>query len=83
MLTNTVIVALISAFFVLLTGKIGMRDYLIEACKVPILSKLFACDFCYCFWLNVLLCAGLAFAYSDYTMLVIPILATPITRYLI
>lgn len=83
MLTNTVIVALLSAFFVLFTGKIGIRDYLIETCKVPILSKLFACDFCYCFWFNVLLCAGLTFAYSDYTMLVIPILATPITRYLI
>ena len=83
MLTNTVIIALLSAFFVLFTSKIGMRDYLVETCKAPILSRLFACDFCYCFWVNAFICVGLAFVYSDYTMLVIPILATPITRYLI
>lgn len=83
MLTKTAIVALISAFFVLFTGKTGMRDHVIENCKIELLSKLFACDFCYCFWVNAFICAGLALAYYDYTILVIPVLSTPITRHLI
>ena len=83
MLTDTILVALVSAFFVIFTHKTGIRNYVIENCKIELLSKLFACDFCYCFWLNAIICVGLAFAYSDYTMLAIPYLSTPITRYLV
>lgn len=75
-------VASISAFIILLIGKLGIRDKIIE--RAPkVISQLFECDFCLSFWTSLILALILAIFFSEIYILFIPIISTPITRILL
>lgn len=82
-LISAIIIALVAAFIILFIDKIGLRNWLIE--KSPkLLSKLFSCDFCLSFWVSVILTLIAVFVLGgDMIYLISPILATPITRFLL
>lgn len=74
--------ALTAAFTILLIGKLGIRNYIIA--RAPkLISQLFECDFCLSFWISVILAVILAIFFSEFSILFIPILSTPITRILL
>ena len=79
-----IITALVSAFIVLLISKLGFRDYIITR-GPSVVSKLFSCDFCLCFWLSVIVSVFLFLAQSphDALFIIVPICSTPIARYLL
>lgn len=82
MLTHVIIIALISAFVILFITKVGLRDFVIEQ-GPRLISKMFNCDFCLSFWTNVFMTI-IVISYTGFLpFMVIPILATPITRILI
>lgn len=75
-------IALIAAFGILLIDKLGVRDKIIL--RAPkLISKLFDCDFCLSFWSSVILAIILALFYNEPIFFIIPIVSTPITRFLI
>lgn len=82
MLIDTIIIALISAFIILLITKIGLRDFIIER-GPKLISKMFNCDFCLSFWTNVFVAFFIAALLGFLPLIVAPIFATPITRILI
>lgn len=75
-------IALIAAFGILLIGKLGVRDKIIL--RAPkLISKLFDCDFCLSFWSSVILAIILALFSNEPIFFIIPIISTPIIRFLI
>ncbi len=82
MLWALVCIALMSAFAILLIGKLGIRDAIIA--KAPkLISQLFSCDFCLSFWVSFALAVILALFFCEMSILFVPLLSTPITRILI
>lgn len=82
MICIAIIVACASSFGILLIGKLGIRDEIIT--KAPkLISQLFGCDFCLSFWISLILAIILAIFFEEIIILFIPILSTPITRFLI
>lgn len=78
----TFIIALIVAFIILLIGKLGLRNYLIA--RAPkLISELLECDFCLSFWLSLILACILAIIIGDINIIFIPVLSTPIIRFLL
>lgn len=76
------VVACMSAFIVLLLGRLGVRDYVVMY-GTRLLSALFSCDFCMCFWTVVAITTILVVAlHSPALLLAIPI-STPIARILL
>lgn len=78
-IANVLISALASSFVILFISKIGLREAFITTAPKP-LSKMFDCDFCLSFWINVALCLFQFCTTGDAYWLIIPIYATPITR---
>ena len=78
----SIIIASLSAFFILFIGKIGLREKIILYAP-ELLSKLYSCDFCLSFWISVIFAIFVALIHQDPTMLIIPAISTPITRILI
>lgn len=77
-----IIIACISAFIILFAGKTGMRDEIIA--RAPkLISQLFDCDFCLSFWTSLILAIILAIFFGEMSIILIPIVSTPITRILI
>lgn len=71
-----------SAFIILFATVSGVREKL--AIYAPrILSKMVSCDFCFSFWINLLVALFIASLFWDFTFLYLCILTTPITRLLI
>ena len=86
MIAIAVIVALITTFIVLFITKVEIRDMLrnyLDKKRVPILPNLLDCDFCLCFWIAFII--NIAFFIAGYSnhLLIIPILSTPISRFLL
>ena len=79
----TAIIAMCSAFIILLIGKLGLRDTVVEHSKIQLLSEMFSCDFCLSFWLNFLMSVVVIMITIDVSFIIIPVVATPITRMLI
>lgn len=78
----TFIIALTVAFIILLIGKLGLRNYLIA--RAPkLISELLECDFCLSFWLSLILACILAIIIGDINIIFIPVLSTPIIRFLL
>ena len=75
-------ISLTAAFIILLIGKLGVRDNIVEEAP-PLISKLFDCDFCLSFWTSVILAIILAIIFNEPSILFIPIISTPITRILL
>lgn len=82
-ITLIVIIALLSNFVVLFISKIGLRDKIIMKAKVKKISEMFDCDFCLSFWTNVVICLVCSIVMSDISIMLIPFIAAPITRFLI
>lgn len=81
-----VIIALIAAFLVLFTVKTNIRYNLRDFCdynRLHIIAKMLDCDFCFCFWTNLIIAIFFAVITQDFNWLYVPIYATPITRFLI
>lgn len=78
-IAKVLISALASSFAILLISKVGLREVLI-ATAPKLLSKMFDCDFCLSFWINMAQCLFLFCTTGDTYWLVIPVYATPITR---
>lgn len=79
---NAIILASISAFIILLIGKLGIRNIVIM--KAPrLISQLFSCDFCLSFWTSFILAIILAIISNEMSVIYISIVSTPITRILI
>lgn len=73
---------LTSAFIILFATVSGIRGG--AAIYAPrILSKMVSCDFCFSFWVNLLVALFIALLFWDFTFLYLCILTTPITRLLI
>lgn len=81
-LYQIVIIALITAFVVLFTEKIGLRDVIIMS-SPKVVSKLFSCDFCLCFWVSLILTFIAHFIVNWPFTIILPICSTPIARYLL
>ena len=80
-LSIVVIVALLAAFIVLLVKKWGWAEWM-QVHGDRIMSKLFSCDLCMCFWASVL-CVIIATIWVDEVrMMAVPFLSTPLARYL-
>ena len=78
----TAIVACVSAFGILLIGKLGIRDEIIT--RAPkLISELFSCDFCLSFWFSLILAIILAIFFREIIVLFVPIVSTPIARILL
>ena len=81
MLSALIYIAL-AAFAILLIGKLGVRDEIIT--RAPkLISQLFDCDFCLSFWTSLILAIILAIFFNEMSIILIPIISTPITRILI
>ena len=78
----TIVIALASAFFILLISKIGARDFIIEQ-GPKLLSEMFSCDFCLSFWTSFILAVILALLTLSPGLLVVSFISTPITRFLL
>lgn len=82
LLQALIYISLASAFIILLIGKIGIRDGIIA--RAPkLISQLFDCDFCLSFWTSLILAIILAIFFGEMSIILIPIISTPITRILI
>lgn len=78
----TIILALFVAFIILVIGKLGLRNYIIA--RAPkLISELVECDLCLSFWLSLILAIILAIIFKDMSIIIIPFLSTPITRFLL
>lgn len=81
-LSALIYIALAAAFAILLIGKLGARDEIIA--RAPkLISQLFDCDFCLSFWTSLILAIILAIFFNEMSIILIPIISTPITRILI
>lgn len=82
MITKILLIALTSAFALLLWGKWGFIEWL-QVHGSDLISKMAHCDFCLSWWANVLFSVILAISTNDWSILFVPIVATPITRKLL
>lgn len=74
------LVALFTAFIILLISKVGLRDYIVSTSRLKIISQLFSCDFCLCFWINLILCLILSIVTGNILCLALCIFSTPLAR---
>lgn len=79
---ETIAVALLTAFTILLLTKIGLRET-IQIKSGKLISKLFSCDFCLSFWLALWFSLVLSIITQRIEFVFIPFLSTPLTRILI
>lgn len=77
-----IIIGSTTAFIIILIKKLGIRDIIIS--RAPkLFSQLFDCDFCLSFWISVIFVIILVYINKDISMLIIPFLSTPISRFLL
>lgn len=81
-LTLTIVVALLAAFAVLLCKKWGWAEYM-QVHGDKNLSQLFSCDLCMSFWACFLITLAIVVVIDEKSLMLIPFLATPITRQLV
>ena len=79
---ESILIASASAFGILLIGRLGLRDEIVM--RAPrLISQLFECDFCLSFWVSLILAVILALVLPDASILITPLISTPLTRILI
>ena len=79
---SVVLVALLSAFVVIVLTKWQIREF-IQVHGGNIFGRMADCDFCFGFWIAVLLSVGFTYAVGDCRLLLIPLFSAPITRILL
>ena len=79
----TAIIALISAWVLLLLNKIGAIEWLaVNGNKL--ISEMAQCQFCLSWWTNAIITLFIVLTLNDYaTLLLAPFVASPITRKLL
>lgn len=80
------VVALLAAFLISLLGKSGLREKMrncFDNNKITIIADMLDCDFCISFWTCVVISSLCSFITNDYSFIIVPFCATPITRYLL
>lgn len=80
------ILALLSAFCILFLTRTGIRDGIRDEADVSgwtFIAKAVDCDFCFSFWVNLIVAGGAIAATGDIRYLPMVFAATPITRYLL
>lgn len=81
-----VMVALVSAFIELTASKTGLRYRLRDWCDQAgfgAFAEMLECDFCFGFWLSMLVSVILVFITLDPAYMCIPIFASPLIRLLV
>lgn len=80
LLIKVILLSLLSAFIIIFITKVGFREYM-QVHGSKFISELFCCDFCLCFWvsmgLSIIFCI---FVPIELTAILLPVMATPITR---
>ena len=79
---SVVLVALLSAFVVIVLTKWQIREF-IQVHGGNFFGRMADCDFCFGFWISVLLSVGFTYAVDDCRLLLIPLFSAPITRILL
>jgi hypothetical protein len=82
MLSLTICLALLSSFAVLTLGKAGLFEYCALHAPKQV-AKACSCSLCVSFWANVVVAVLVYMLIGDQTVLVCPLVATPLTRILI
>ena len=75
-----IVVGLLAAWMLTLADKWGIREYAQVHAPCDFLYKLFMCNFCTAWWLNVVICLSLLLITGKWGMLVVPFVSTMITR---
>ncbi len=79
-----ILLALLTSFVVLFISKTGVRDNIVQMTKSKLISELFACDFCLCFWISMALCIAAIFVFNSNLLIIfMPFISTPISRVLL
>lgn len=77
-----IFIACIASFIILFISKVNLRNFIIA--RAPkIISELFSCDFCLCFWISLILAIILAIIFNNINIIITPIISTPIARFLL
>ena len=77
-----IIIACVSAFFILFISRTGLRDQFIEH-SPKLISEMFSCDFCLSFWVGAFISIIFVIFTQDILLIGLPIMTTPITRILL
>lgn len=77
-----VVVATLTAFVILLAYKWGIVEYL-QTHGNEFVSKMAQCNFCMAWWVSLFLSLFLLGLTGDFSMLLVPLIATPLARRLI
>lgn len=84
----SILVALVTCFIILLAYKTGIIEW-VQVHGSKLFAELFNCEFCMSFWISIIL-TSLLLVFITFTTgnfepiyLLIPILSTPITRFLL
>ena len=77
-----VVVAAVTALIILLAYKWGIVEYL-QTHGNEFVSKMAQCNFCMAWWVSLFLSLFLLGLTGDFSMLLVPLIATPLARRLI
>lgn len=75
-------VAGLAAFVVMFITKVGLRDYFVANAS-KLVSQMFSCDFCFCWWTCLVLSIVAAILTQTWVSALAAFVATPIARRLI
>lgn len=81
-----IVVSLLSAFIILVMNKSEMRDKLRDYnCRIANfkIAKMLECDFCFGFWIAVVIATILSVITFDTSWMLVPFMSAPITRFLV
>ena len=78
-LNITILNALTAAFLLSLFRKVGIIEY-VQVHGNDFFSKMFNCDFCLSWWINVILAIIVAIIFMCPIYLIVPFCATTLTR---
>lgn len=82
MLEQIVLVGLLAAFVIIMSNRTGLRGY-VTAVSTGKITELLQCDFCLCFWVNLIIAVTFTLCTMDVDYLYIPFFSTPFTRFLL
>lgn len=82
MITRIVMVATLAAFVLLLARKWGGIEWM-QVHGSRLVSEMAGCSLCLSWWSCVLVCVVFAVCFADVRWMVLPFMATPVTRMMI
>lgn len=81
-LSVVLMVSLLAAFMVLLVKKWGIAEWMqVHGCRM--VSELFSCDLCMSFWACVIVSGMALMVTGEVICVVLPFMATPVTRMIV